>query len=124
MASARAAPFRPPVPKDAAYRGCPARPPMATQASDPPTMMPYLTSLSATCRPCPTLSASRSLSSPLWLLAWLHNPGLRWFPGWIHILLPLPSARPGGGTTKFTAYDIDLHNRLVSKRSMQNQHVG
>jgi hypothetical protein len=32
--------------------------------------------------------------------------------------------RPAGGITEFTANDIDLHYRLVSKSSMQNQHVG
>jgi hypothetical protein len=40
-----------------------------------------------------------------------------------HLITFIIRAR-GAAAKKFTANGIDLRNRLVSKRTMQNQHIG
>jgi hypothetical protein len=95
------------------------------QASDPPKMIPHLTE-----RYMPTLF--NPLGVAVFIVAFMTRgfwpiritracAGSR--NGTTSKYLCHP-ARPGGVATKFTANDIDLHNRLVSKRSVQNQHVG
>jgi hypothetical protein len=86
---------------------------MEAQASDLPTMIPL------TARYLPTLL--NPLGVAVFIVAFM-TAGAGSRNGTTSNLCHPP--RPGGGTTKFTANDIDLHNRLVSKRSMQNQHVG